>query len=60
MWLCVERGNTTVVANLGDGQETVPHHADRPRRTLLASDAGVRVGEDRVEMPPVSVVFLGR
>jgi maltooligosyltrehalose trehalohydrolase len=58
-WLLVERGEISVIANLGDEQETIALPEERPRRVLLASDTDVVVREDGVDMPPVSIVFLG-
>jgi maltooligosyltrehalose trehalohydrolase len=59
LWFAVERGAISVLANLGESEETVPLSSEKPGRVLLASDTTVGVSEDQAVLPPLSVVFLG-
>ena len=58
-WFVVERGQVSVIVNFGEAPQTVPLSPERPRRPLLASEPGLTVHDERVEMPPVAIAFLG-
>ncbi|HUF91648.1 MAG TPA: DUF3459 domain-containing protein, partial [Candidatus Limnocylindria bacterium] len=58
-WLVVTAGERTVACNLGPRAQRVPLDAGR-FEILMASDDGVRMVRDGVELPSDSVVVLGR
>ncbi len=58
-WLVVTAGERTVACNLGPRAQRVPLDAGR-FEILTASDDGVRMVRDGVELPSDSVVVLGR
>ncbi len=59
-WLCVERGPFTIACNLDKAPHSVPLAWDQPRCVLLASDPGVTLAAQAVELSPESVTVLGR
>ncbi|HVX11121.1 MAG TPA: malto-oligosyltrehalose trehalohydrolase [Pirellulales bacterium] len=58
-WLVVERGDITVVCNLGERRQLVPLAEHRPRSLRLASEPDTEVRDAGVDLPPDSVAILG-
>jgi maltooligosyltrehalose trehalohydrolase len=59
-WLVVERGDITVACNLGQSRQLVPIGDQRPKSVRLASEADIEIHQSGAELPPDSVVVLGR
>ena len=57
--LIVERGEITIVANLGVDEHKVELASDRGVTALLVSDGDIEVGTRAVTLPPDTVVVLG-
>jgi maltooligosyltrehalose trehalohydrolase len=58
-WLLMERGPVTVGCNFATQPQHVPLRPGCPRHLLLASDPGIRVCAERLELPPDTVAILG-
>jgi maltooligosyltrehalose trehalohydrolase len=55
-WFSVERGEVTLICNLGTGMRTVA--ASSNKRIVLASNAGISLIENAITLPPDTAVIL--
>ena len=58
-WFVVERPPLVMVANLAESARTVPLPHDGSSRPLVLSDHTIRIGAEKVELPPDTVAILG-
>ncbi len=59
-WLVLHRETISILVNFSQDANTVPWPPSRPRKILLATDAGVTVAETTITLPAHSATILAR
>lgn len=58
-WMVMDRGAISVAVNLGEQGRYLPLRTGSSRKLLMASDEGVALDANGVELPPDSVAIIG-